>query len=314
LVDEYCDYYENRVDVASYLSDSTSVIPNWPATLPSLGLSGAVVPFFGFDHELGLNVIVHHDGHLSPKNQRNVEFDRGLTKQVVERSDGTSTAGIFSSTMPAKPYKNQLWFHSNTAVLRIFDVLSDSSAPIAPEENDFWYDRGVDSLYQWVNGAWASVDKAAAWKIVETDKILNGFILEIENRLFNSIHQNQQMVWDASQYLTEEALKFELAKFAAKYGYDPYAPDFNNADAFTWNYKEANFPVIGSGISRWYDIYPAYFAQATGTNYPTCRPNIEPWRILGYESMPTGFLETYGGITQVDPSLALTEGFFFQFP
>ena len=307
LVDEYCDYYENRVDVASYLSDSTSVIPNWPATLPSLGLSGAVVPFFGFDHELGLNVIVHHDGHLSPKNQRNVEFDRGLTKQVVERSDGTSTAGIFSSTMPAKPYKNQLWFHSNTAVLRIFDVLSDSSAPIAPEENDFWYDRGVDSLYQWVNGAWASVDKAAAWKIVETDKILNGFILEIENRLFNSIHPNQQMVWDASQYLTEEALKFELAKFAAKYGYDPYAPDFNNADAFTWNYKEANFPVIGSGISRWYDIYPAYFAQATGTNYPTCRPNIEPWRILGYESMPTGFLETYGGITQVDPSLALTE-------
>lgn len=308
LVDEYCVYYKERVDVASYLSESTSVMPNWPATLPSLGLSGAVRPFFGFDHELGLNVIVHHDGHLSPKNQRNVEFDRGLTKQSVLRSDGTSCPGIFSSSVPAKPYKNQLWFHSNTAVLRIFDVSSDTTAPVSPVANDFWYDRGNDTLYQWIGGEWiVKTDKSVAWKIVETDSILNAFIIEIENRLFNSIHPNQQMVWDASQYVSVDTLKFELAKFAAKYNYDPYAPDFNSDDAFTWNYKLADFPVIGTGHARWYDVYSSYFAQATGTPFTTCRPNLEPWRLLGYDAMPAGFYETYGGVSHVDAALAVND-------
>jgi hypothetical protein len=305
LVDEYCSYYGDRVDVDSYLSTSTSVIPNWPATLPVLGLSTATEPSFGFDNDLGINIIVHHDGHFSPKNQRNVEFDRGLTKQVVTRSDGTQSAGVFSSTAPVKPYKNQLWFNSTSGVLKIYDIASDSTAPDFPNAGDFWYDRTSDVLYQWENLQWVVKNKQLPWVTVETDKIINSFIMEIETRIFNSIHPNQKIVWDKTQYLTEDALKFEFAKYCAKYGMDPYAPDFLPEDPFTWNYKQADFPVIGTGFSRWHEAYKAYFAQATGTTFTTCRPNIEPWKLMGYDVKPAGFDATYAGTVYVDPNYQL---------
>jgi hypothetical protein len=305
LVDEYCSYYGDRVDVDSYLSTSTSIIPNWPATLPVLGLSTATEPSFGFDNDLGINIIVHHDGHFSPKNQRNVEFDRGLTKQVVTRSDGTQSAGVFSSTAPVKPYKNQLWFNSTSGVLKIYDIASDSTAPDFPNAGDFWYDRTSDVLYQWENLQWVVKNKQLPWVTVETDKIINSFIMEIETRIFNSIHPNQKLVWDKTQYLTEDALKFEFAKYCAKYGMDPYAPDFLPEDPFTWNYKQADFPVIGTGYSRWHEAYKAYFAQAAGTAFTTCRPNIEPWKLMGYDVKPAGFDATYAGTVYVDPNYQL---------
>lgn len=305
LVDEYCSYYGDRVDVDSYLSTSTSIIPNWPATLPVLGLSTATEPSFGFDNDLGINIIVHHDGHFSPKNQRNVEFDRGLTKQVVTRSDGIQSAGVFSSTAPVKPYKNQLWFNSTSGVLKIYDIASDSTAPDSPNAGDFWYDRTSDVLYQWENLQWVVKNKQLPWVTVETDKIINSFIMEIETRIFNSIHPNQKLVWDKTQYLTEDALKFEFAKYCAKYGMDPYAPDFLPEDPFTWNYKQADFPVIGTGYSRWHEAYKAYFAQAAGTAFTTCRPNIEPWKLMGYDVKPAGFDATYAGTVYVDPNYQL---------
>jgi hypothetical protein len=297
VVDDYCSSYKDRVDVSTYLGDSSSVIPNWPATLPTLGLCAGIQPHFGFDNELGLNVIVHHDGHLSPKNQRNVEFDRQLARQKVLRSDGTTTAGIFAMTMPANPYMRQLWFNSDTSELKIFDVVSDTVAPTKPNDGDLWYNRTTGKLSQWLNNVWNNVqDLSFAWKLVETDKILNSIIMNIETRLFNSIHPNQTIVWDAKAHTTNETLKFELAKFAAKYGYDPYAPDYSSTNPFTWNYKQANFPEIGTGIARWYDVYEKYFQKVTGTQFTTCRPNLEPWKLLGVNDIPNNFIETFGGL------------------
>lgn len=308
IVDGYCEYYKNRVDVASYLSSSTSVIPNWPATLPALGLAASVIPKYSFDNELGINVIVHHDGHLSPKNQRNVEFDRGLTKQQVLRSDGSTTAGVFSSFTPTKPYMNQLWFNSTTGVLKIFEVISDKEIPSAPAHGDYWFKRDQEQVVQWdeTQFKWVDVVSTAPWKIVETEKILNAFILEIETRLYDSIHPNQKRVWDTTQNLSDETLKFELAKFAAKYGYDQFAPDYIATDAFTWNYKNFDFPAIGTGTARWHEVYKSYFAAATGTAFTTCRPNLEPWKLFGFNEKPANFDAQYAGQTQLDPALALT--------
>lgn len=303
-VDDYCEYYKGRVDVASYLSSSTSPIPNWPATLPALGLAEKVMPSFGFDQDLGINVIVHHDGHLSPKNQRNLDFDRNITKFEVLRSDGSMSAGIFSVNAPASPFMNQLWFNSNTGELKIFQVVSDSVAPQTPKSSDLWYDRQNDMLYQWASGQWVNVNKNLAWKIVETEKILNAMILEIEKRLYSSIHPAQNLKWDASQHVTADTLKLELAKFAAKYGYDPFAPDYSSTDAFTWNYKKTNFPVIGDGFSRWYDVYRAYFHANTGQI--VTRPNLEPWKLLGHEIKPNWFDSLYRNKVEVNSSLELT--------
>ena len=298
LVSNYCEYYKNRVDVASYLSSSTSVIPNWPATLPALGLATAVAPHFSFDNDLGLNVIVHHDGHLSPKNQRNIEFDRGLTKQLVTRSDGTTTAGVFSSVAPNKPYAYQLWFNSTTGVLKIFNVANDKEIPSLAKEGDAWYDRDNDEVYTFTNLEWVQANKADFWVTVETDKILNAAIIELENMLYASIHPEQKIVWDSSASATSATLEYELAKYSAKYGIDPYSPEYVESDAFTWNYKQATFPLIGSGTAKWYDIYFKYFKAATGTQFSTNRPNIEPWKLFGHDTKPFGFDQAYAGTVQ----------------
>ena len=304
LFEEYKTHYKSRVDVGSYLSSSTSVIPNWPATLPTLGLAALHVPHFGFDSELGLNVIVHHDGHLSPKNQRNDEFERALTRMSVTRSDGTSTPGIFAQLPPDRPYKNQLWFNNQSGRLYCYNVSSDSAEPSSPAVGDYWYDRNSNQLYRWTVGkTWETVtDKTIPWTLVETEKILNELILTIEQALYQSVHSYQTYKWDTSTGYSSADLEFELAKFAAKYGYDQYAPDFVAEDPFTWNYKEADFPLIGTGHARWHDVYKAYFAAA-GVQ-PTCRPNLEPWKLFGYADEPAGFSATYEGLGTYDPALA----------
>lgn len=305
LFSEYKAHYKSRVDVGSYLSSSTSVIPNWPATLPTLGLAPLAMPRFDFDNELGLNVIVHHDGHLSPKNQRNPEFERALTRLSVTRSDGSSTPGIFAAFAPSLPYKNQLWFNNDSGRLYCYNVSSDSDEPASPAIGDFWYQRGSDLLRKWTaSNTWEVVaDKTIPWTLVETEKILNELVLTIETALYESVHQFQTAKWDTSTGYSDADLAFELAKFAAKYGYDQYAPDFVAEDPFTWNYKEADFPLIGTGHARWHDVYKRYFAAAGVQE--TCRPNLEPWKLFGYFDEPAGFSAAYEGLRTYDPSKSL---------
>lgn len=296
---------KSRSDL-SHLSLSSSLIPNWPATLPVLGLSPAYVPCFGFDNELGLNVIIHHDGHLSPKNVRNIEFDRALTRLSVTRSDGLSVTGVFSKIAPVKPYKGQLWFKNDTGALYCYNVQSDSIAPLNPSVGDFWYDRQHDVLYAWSNAKkWEVANKDIPWVLVETDKILNDLVLNVETALFDSVHKYQSLKWDTSIGASSKNLSFELAKFAAKHGYDPFAPDFDANDAFTWNYRNANFPLIGNGVARWHNVLKQYFKAVIGVE--TCRPNLEPWKLFGFtdSEAPATFENTYAGLREIDTSLAI---------
>ena len=301
IVTEYCDYYKQRSDISSYLGTSTSVIPNWPATLPSLGLAKPVGPKFGFDNELGINVIIHHDGHLSPKNQKNVEFERALIKLSVTRSDGSVSTGSLGANAPSLPFKNQLWFDTKNNELKLFNIVSDSSiAPPSSIDGDFWFDRNAGALFKFVGDNWElQQDILQPWKIIETEKILNGVILEIETLLFKSVNQNNLPInWDNDSNLTIDALEFELSKFASKYGYDQYATDFKSNDSFTWNYKRTHFDLIGNGRARWHDVYKAYFAASTGTQFTTCRPNIEPWKLFGLENPTSAFIQRYAGNAQ----------------
>lgn len=307
FINDYMTFYKSKVDVSSYLSSSTSIMPNWPATLPMFGLSGKVHPTIRFDNELGIDVIVHHDGHLSPKNSRNIDFNRNLTKQKVLRSDGNETAGVFSVSAPSLPYKNQLWFNSNTGELKVYDIKSDLAAPSTGETGDFWFNRQSNILYTWnsIQSTWVNEsDKSLPWKTIEPSEILNAMILEIETRLFNSISANQGVIWNSLDFATAETLKFELSKFSAKYGYDPLGSDFNSNDPFTWNYSNTNFPEIGQGNARWSEIYKEYFASVLGnTALATCRPNLEPWKLLGFSTKPSTFDTTYNqGVTQIDPA------------
>lgn len=53
-------------DVRTVLYDSTSPVIGFPATLPQLGITPLVQPGVIFDNELGVELMQHHDGHLSP--------------------------------------------------------------------------------------------------------------------------------------------------------------------------------------------------------------------------------------------------------
>jgi hypothetical protein len=61
-----------------------------------------------------------------------------------------------------------------------------------------------------------------------------------------------------------------------------YAPYFDAANAFTWNYSQAVFDNVPIHTARWHQIYLAYFNRSGSLS--TARPNLEPWKLLGYET------------------------------
>lgn len=124
------EYYEQnlaaRTDLTKVYGDSNSAITNWPATLPYLGFNSHV-PEIKFDNELGIYVIVHHDGHESPIFQIDNNIILRLVQEQIKRSDFSLTSGIISTVTPAKPYRNQLWYNTAEQQLYAFDVLSDAA-------------------------------------------------------------------------------------------------------------------------------------------------------------------------------------------
>lgn len=114
-----------RSDLTKVYGDSTSAITNWPVTLPYMGFE-ATEPVFKFDNELGIFVIVHHDGHESPAINIDEQFALRLTSGVVQRSDNQMIPGTVSNIAPANPYRNQLWYNTTEKQLYQFAVLSDT--------------------------------------------------------------------------------------------------------------------------------------------------------------------------------------------
>ena len=270
--------------------DTTAKIPNWPATLPMLGLIPAVQPDVSFDFELGINIIVHHDGHISPIVERSYDVDRELVKTQVKRSDGNITAGYFSEATPNVPYAGQLWLKPSTMQLKIFDVSYDTSiTPASGAAGQFWFNRAAQQMYEWddIGGSWmlSTTTVAERWVPFSIENVRNSLMIAVEQKLYESVHPSQTV----SQYLANangsQYAEIELARFALKYGYDTFAPDFNQTDAFTWNYSQASIPGFTEVPARWFDIYKQHFDNP-GQTLSTCRPNLEPWKLLNFASKP----------------------------
>ncbi len=284
-----------RVDknIQSIFADSTAGVKFWPITLPMMGVIEGVEPSVEyFDYELGIDSILHHDGHISPLAIKDTNINLLITNTVCERSDGTSTPGHVTFITPSQPYAGQLWFNSSTEELKIFSVQFDTEeAPEAPAESDYWYKRSSETLSQYINGSWVlrtQQDVADRWQILRFEEIRNNLILAIERKLFDSIPVpfKNTLALDVKEIANNSKYaNFELARFSQKYNYDTFAPDFDQTNAFTWNYFNANIPGI-SPKARWHDVYKEYFETAA-ENFdiiPTCRPNLEPWKLLGLEN------------------------------
>jgi hypothetical protein len=279
--------------------DTTMSVKNWPATLPALGLKSASVPHVAYDVELGLNVLVHHDGHISNLAAKNAEFDRTLVRSIVARADGANTAGIFSETVPTSAYAYQLWMKSSTLQLSIFDVIDDSDNPRNGTSGDFWFKKSTNTLYEWdaVGHAWvlSAHTVQSRWLPFATDAIRNSLVLNIENKLYNSVHSYQRHHApniDLLAVADSFNAQIELARFSAKYNYDTYAPDYIVSNAFTWNYSSSTISGMSSVPARWYDVYIKHFNNP-GLTVATNSPHLEPWKLFGFAFKPVAWDATY---------------------
>lgn len=281
-------------DVRTVLYDTTSPLLGFPPTLPQLGISTLVQPAIGFDLVLGRMLLTHHDGHKSLLFEDTLDFRQtvlgNLTTLQIKRSDGTFTPAVGSfTTAPERPYKGELWIQPDGTMLS-YDVDYDSDAPLDPQAGALWYKRSSNVLYAWSGAAWvAQPSPDAPWTVVDLASTLNSLLLHVETKLHAGINPNARK-YDFSGALEDAAFKAQLKKelfsFAAINGYDPLAPDYNAADAFTWNYSQAdtgNLPPLSTSTvpARWHDLLKAHQATVSGV-IPTERPNLEPWKLLGF--------------------------------
>ena len=244
-------------DVRTVLYDSTSPVIGFPPTLPQLGIAELVEPTIQFDNVLGRTLLVHHDGHLSPLFIDDLDFRQSilgdLTTLQIKRPDGTYTPAIGSFTLspPINPHVGELWVTPDS-LMRIWD--------------------------------------AGAWKEIGLADTLNSIMLRVEARLYTGINPNARK-YDFSRLASDPEflaqLQRELFTFAAVNDYAPLAPDYDAADPFTWNYSQGNpvnFPLLDVATvpARWYNVLTAHQETVTGV-IPTPRPNLEPWKLFGYE-------------------------------
>ena len=312
-------------DVRNVLYDTTSPVLGFPATLPQLGVSPLVSPGLYFDNELGLTLMRHHDGHASPLFVNDQSFyDRMLSPHMtVTRSDGTTTPAIgsYTTTPPAAPYKGELWLKPTATVSEyyVFDVLSDGAiAPVAEAVGNHWYNRGTSSLYVWDGAAWqVEPSMLAAWVAFDPAALLNQLILDVELRLYNGINPNHRAYFSAADVQSalssslSTQLQRELAVWSATNGYDPTAPDYVSTDPFTWNYSgllTSQFsPVSTAAVpARWFNALQSHQQTVAGV-VPTSRPNLEPWKLLGFATKPAGWDATYAA--SVTPSAVAAGGY-----
>ena len=323
LLSAYEDSIIDRPDLAQVFYDSTSPIKNWPATLPYLGLAPSVQPVYVFDSELGLTLLKHHDGHATPIISIDQEVNRTLSRAEVKRWNNKMVAGISSPTAPTRTsaadpllYKNQLWFDSSTGNLYIFNVVSDTTSPVTAHLDDLWYNSETQILKRWDGSAWQPEILTAAWQLVDLSAAVNSLIFAVETKLYKNVPANIQQVWPPNNTISttesyQKNLELEFARFSAKYDYDPNGTDYSANDAFTWNYKQLAKTAVTAtsimlslttsttvGIARWHDMLKEHFdglsllpvpAGSIGFSLPTCRPNLEPWKLVGYANKPASW-------------------------
>ena len=275
------DYFKNSEISKNIYYDTTSGLTNIVASLANLGLVQAVKPSISFDMELGIDVLIHHDGHRTPV--VNNEFAVELVKQVRTRANGLKTPGIFSKDMPLIAHKKQLWYNINTETVYILDVQYEGVAQPAASTGEFWLDTGANVIKMKTTLGWDIVPAASRWKLFNYGVMMTNLFLALEKRLYDNIFNFTNRLEDFP--INFSFLENELLKYASFNGLDTYASNYSTTDAFTWNYKSA------FGKATWFDVYRQHF---TLHGLPSlCRPNVEPWKLLGFTTQPSSWLTNY---------------------
>ena len=245
---DYKTFYANKIELQNVFTGQLGPIPNWPLTLPMLGVLQPVLPSRSYNPILFTQVLIHHDGHQSSPYLRDISVEQLLTSMLVDQPNGTKKTGTFGPSAPSSPYQGQLWFDSVNQVLKTYNLGTNQ-----------WLTFSISDLY-------------------------NDLTLIAETELYNfSVvsRGGQPIVWDITNpaYAAEKYLAPELSKFAIANGLDPYGSNYIPADPYTWNYGSCTILQtygIPTGVPRWNSIYQIYLG--------TSRPDLEPWVILNLTS------------------------------
>ena len=286
VFNSYDTLLSNRYDLAIF-EDSLMPISRWIMTLAAMKILPKTKPNLVFDETFGVNVIRHHDGHVSNIAPFNPDFNRALAfNEVLVNNSNQYGFYVDSLTPPvSKPwYKGMVWTNSTTYEVRTLNVVAvDEVAPTVPptgEIGDFWLIAG--DLYQFDGIMWNVYlgNAIDAWPIVDVPKIYENLMLNIENKIYNSIFDHQHLITPPATRSAED-YEEEYVRFSAKYNLNPYGTDYVQTSPWTWNYKQADFSAVDitlNGLSRWDDVYSAYLG--------TARPYLFPWKIVGLTNQP----------------------------
>lgn len=281
IFEQYASYMSARSDLNAF-SDSTMPIPKWTLTLPAARITTLYEPTISFDNDFGQDVIVYHDGHLSGLTQEDLDFDQSIALLQVNPKDPTDTSAGFyvdsvTPPMTKEWFKGMAWFNPSSKVLRILNVIGDDDtiSSTVGQIGDFWT---LDNQLWIFNGTFWEIyygDPMNAWVVTQPELLIDSLILNIENRIYNALPINN-FIYDQPIIVDQASYEDDLIRFSARNGLDPYATDYVQTDAWTWNYALADFSAVDgslNGLARWNVLYTEYLG--------TCRPVFEPWKIAG---------------------------------
>lgn len=288
--------------------DSTSGVEGFPISLAKMGFVPAILPKMIFDGELSTWMIQHHDGHLNPAFRNNEQFQNLLFEKRI-RAVYPGLITDFQQTPPAAS-KGKVWRLSENGenLTKVFCVeVSSPSTPAILDENgevqwregDVWYQEGTQNIFRFntIGNKWKLTNESVSsfWKYINFADILNSIILEVETRLYENVENYTPAVLDPSkwnaQVFTEE-LRLELASWAFKNKLDPTGSNFEQSNAFTWNYSKAvpttisRFTATTVPKARWFELLKQHQAAVSNV-IPTERPDLYPWQLLGHRTKPS---------------------------
>lgn len=302
-------------------TDSTSGVPAFPISLAKMGIVRAVEPAVTFDNELNVNLIQHHDGHFTPAYTDEVISSLLFDKRVMAVYGDLISE--YTNTMPT-PVKGGVWRYIDSGINKFKIFCVDFDGPNTPYSDSLvdgmvWFNTGLEKIFKYhaVVNKWVQTNEPpiAYWFDINFSILINSCIVAVETRLYNDVDRIKVPAidvesWDSLGYAS--TLEGELSSWAFSNKVDPTASNYIAANAFTWNYSRAiranfNCQLFGDEIpARWFDLIEAHHKTLNGV-IPTSRPDVFPWKLLGFQVKPTWWDTKYASKVQyINPSEIIT--------
>lgn len=278
LKDEFLIYTSKN----SIFKDSTSYYKGIPLTLPYMGLCEKVRPYIKYDEILKMDVLIHHDGHISPTAKNDIEYKKQTALRTFIRSDGLEVAGYVSNidpiTLGAIPYKKQIWYDTDKDKLFIFDVAFDIlDKTVKTLDKSYGFDRTTKKVYFYSNNKWSEVKVGLStlWKEYSYKDTIKNLTLSIETDLYNSCPNYNltssnwtlpitkdkiDSIRNSNAVYFDNILEEELYRYGVIKNVNPFTNvSYKKNDPFTWNYSSVS--VYGKNYSTWYNMYQNLFGD-----------------------------------------------------